>query len=59
MVTFFRNGLYFLRSRRSGVFFLFLVDVAGHSRNTASFLFRAFENHLHSVAFLCHLSLEF
>lgn len=42
-----------------GVFLVLGRDVAGHSRNTASFLFRAFENHLHSVAFLCHLSLEF
>jgi len=34
-----------------GVFLVLGRDVAGHSRNTASFLFRAFENHLYSVTF--------
>ena len=38
-----------------GVLFVFRRDVTGHSRNSALFLFGAFENDLNPVAFLCHL----
>ena len=41
-----------------GVLFVFRRDVTGHSRNSALFLFGAFENDLNPVAFLCHLLLR-